>query len=463
MPGQELRGLGRRRTWLDALGMGAALVVALGFVHPAAYYAPTLRAAMETIMTLFALAAAALLREQFHHTHRLRELLLLGAVITLAATEMLSNTLPAALHLHSGSGLSAAYPLGQLVVAAVLVLASKTPSDRIVFKSHRPGLTIAVLSFGAVAAAELVGWLLRGELLNQSGHQTGLQQAVDHPLALAILVLTAGLFLWAAVGFAQRSQREQSQYLQLVGAGALLLAATKLYYLTLPHVTPESVSVRDGLRLLGFGFIFAAALRRDLEMRARATQAAAVAERRRMAQDLHDGLAQDLAFIAAHGAQMSENLGEEHPIAQAARHALAISREAISSLSDVSSATARETMDAIAHELGERFGMHIVTDVSCDAPLTPDSRNEVGRITREAIANAARHGEARNVLVALKQTDAGLVLRVVDDGHGIQKHFDRGDEGFGIRSMRERAAGLGGTLRVRNGRTHGTELEVIFP
>jgi signal transduction histidine kinase len=129
----------------------------------------------------------------------------------------------------------------------------------------------------------------------------------------------------------------------------------------------------------------------------------------------------------------------------------------------VSSATARETMEAIAHELGERFGMHIVTDVSCDAPLTPDSRNEVGRITREAIANAARHGEAQNVLVALKQTDAGLVLRVVDDGHGIHEHFDRADEGFGIRSMRERAAGLGGTLRMRNGRNQGTELEVTFP
>jgi signal transduction histidine kinase len=82
---------------------------------------------------------------------------------------------------------------------------------------------------------------------------------------------------------------------------------------------------------------------------------------------------------------------------------------------------------------------------------------------REAIANAARHGGAKHALVTLKRSGTGLVLRVVDDGHGVDKQFGAADEGFGIRSMRERAAGLGGTLRLRNGQVQGTELEVIVP
>jgi signal transduction histidine kinase len=460
---QALSDAGQGRALLDALAVGLALVLAFGFVDPVTYRAPTLRAAMESVMTLFALAAAAVLREQFHYAHRLRKLLLLGAVLILALTELLASALPSALHFRAGSALAAAYPVGQLIAAAVLVAAARTPSDKVVFRIRRPGFVAALMAVGAVAVAELVGWLLRGELVIHSTPESALRQVLHHPLALTMLILTASLFLWAAAEFFRDSRVEQSRVMQLLGAGALCLAAARLYYLMIGSVTPETVSLRDVLRLVGFGCILGAALRQDWVIRTRATQAAAVAERQRVARDLHDGLAQDLAFIAAHGERMSEDLGEEHPVTRAARHALAISREAISSLSDASSSTAREAMEAIAHELSERFEMQVVADVSCDAPLTADSRNEVGRIMREAIANAARHGGAKHVLVTLKRNDAGLVLRVIDDGRGIHQHMEPAREGFGIQSMRERAAGLGGTLRVRNGRSCGTELEVTLP
>lgn len=462
-PSRGLSEARRGHALVDALAVVLALVLAFGFVDPVTYRAPTLRAAMETIMTLFALAAAVVLREQFHYAHRLRKLLLLGAVLILALTELLASALPSALHFRAGSALAAAYPVGQLIGAAVLVAAARTPSDKVVFRIRRPGLIAALMGVGAIAAAELVGWLLRGEFVFHSTPESALRQVVDHPLALTMMILTASLFLWAAAEFFRNSRLEQSHVMELLGGGALFLAAARLYYLMIGSVTPETVSLRDVLRLVGFGCILGAALRQDWVIRTRATQAATVAERRRVARDLHDGLAQDLAFIAAHGDRMSDDLGVEHPVTRAARHALAISREAISSLSDTSSTTARESMEAIAHELSERFEIQVVADVSCDAPLTADSRNEVGRIMREAIANAARHGGAKHVLVTLKRNDAGLVLRVIDDGRGIHQQVDPAPEGFGIRSMRERAAGLGGTLRVRNGRSCGTELEVTLP
>jgi signal transduction histidine kinase len=248
-----------------------------------------------------------------------------------------------------------------------------------------------------------------------------------------------------------------------MAAGALLLGAARIYTLSLPFISPETVSLREGLRFIGFGVIFYAVLRRDFEIRARAASAAAAAERRRVAQDLHDSLAQDLAFIAAHEPRMAEELGEVHPVTLAARHALAVSRQTISELSDSRSISPREALDAIAHELGERFGMRVVVHVAHDVGLAWQAKEQVARITREAIANAARHGGARHVFVTLKRTDLGTGLRVIDDGCGIGEEFEATDEGFGISSMRERVASLGGTLTLRRAGADGTELEVLIP
>jgi signal transduction histidine kinase len=52
---------------------------------------------------------------------------------------------------------------------------------------------------------------------------------------------------------------------------------------------------------------------------------------------------------------------------------------------------------------------------------------------------------------------------VIDDGCGIGEEFEATDEGFGISSMRERVASLGGTLTLRRAGADGTELEVLIP
>ena len=140
---------------------------------------------------------------------------------------------------------------------------------------------------------------------------------------------------------------------------------------------------------------------RERQVHARFARATALAERRRVARDLHDGIAQDLAFIAAHGPRFAEELGDEHPVVIAAKRALALSRSAISDLSDPAGATAHESLDAIAQELQDRFGIAIAVDASLDQDLESGERENVTRIAREAIANAARHGKAQNVIVSL--------------------------------------------------------------
>jgi signal transduction histidine kinase len=161
---------------------------------------------------------------------------------------------------------------------------------------------------------------------------------------------------------------------------------------------------------------------------------------------------------------MADELGVEHPVTIAARRAVSVSPDTISDLSASHSNTPREALEAIAHELSDRFHTAIAVDADVNAALTDDSREQLLRIAREALANACRHGGAKNVVVSVRQTRNGLVLRVCDDGCGIRGAGKAArPEGFGMRSMRERAAILDGDLTVHERRSGGTELQVTIP
>jgi len=89
------------------------------------------------------------------------------------------------------------------------------------------------------------------------------------------------------------------------------------------------------------------------------------------------------------------------------------------------------------------------------------------RICQEALSNAARHGRARNIDVALRRDGGQVELVIADDGNGFdyaslqtpaakQKHF-------GLVSMKERATLAGGTFDVRTVPGRGTRIRVCFP
>ena len=130
----------------------------------------------------------------------------------------------------------------------------------------------------------------------------------------------------------------------------------------------------------------------------------------------------------------------------------------------MSATNADEALEAVALELRGRFGIAITVYAHPDVRIPPEATEHVTRIAREAIANAARHGQADNVVVSLRPATEGMSLSVRDDGQGIPcSPAGETPEGFGLRSMRERAAALGGCLTVRPRRSGGTELEVLLP
>jgi signal transduction histidine kinase len=135
-----------------------------------------------------------------------------------------------------------------------------------------------------------------------------------------------------------------------------------------------------------------------------------------------------------------------------------------SDLSDAGAATTGAALEAVAAELRERFEIAVSVDAQVQREPSAEVREQLSRIVREAIANAARHGGAKRVVVVLRVRRDGVALHVTDDGRGIAAPGGTGgSEGFGLRSMRERAASLGGSLTVRDRRGGGTELDIVLP
>jgi signal transduction histidine kinase len=425
----------------------------------ASVYAPTLRAALEATLTLFALGAACFLQTRFAEGRRLRDLLLLCAVLALGLMHLCVGALPAALNVSDGGYLAGAELCSRLFVGGLLVATAVTRPDSLVAKSGHPVRMTVWVGLATPAIAGVGGWLLTALGLDRPA----LAGLLGRTILIVLVLAATGLFLYAAGGFAVRSIREADRIASLLAIATALLAGAALSRVTMRSDAGQ-IDASEVLRVIASALMLVVAVALERRVRVRLATAAALAERRRVARDLHDGIAQDLAFIAAYGAQIAERLGDEHPLVAAARHALAISRNTISDLSDPAGATASESLDAVAHELRKRFDIAIVVDAQIDGQLASRMREHLSRIAREAIANAARHGKARNVLVSVRQAEDGIALRVIDDGCGIgvsDHGVDR--DGFGLRSMHERAGALGGTLTVRPRPQGGTELEVVLP
>jgi signal transduction histidine kinase len=193
-------------------------------------------------------------------------------------------------------------------------------------------------------------------------------------------------------------------------------------------------------------------------------QAIALEERRRIARDLHDRMAQDLAFITVHGRELAQSHPRAEGIASAAQRALTDSRAAILELTDPVDEPLAAAVARTAIGLADRSGIGLELELDDEVAAEPETRSELLRILGEAISNATRHGKASKIHVTLS-AEAGLCLAISDDGCGFDDSaYPRlAETGIGLGSMRERAEGLGGELRVSSRRGEGTQVEVALP
>jgi two-component system, NarL family, sensor histidine kinase UhpB len=199
-----------------------------------------------------------------------------------------------------------------------------------------------------------------------------------------------------------------------------------------------------------------------------AALAAQESERSRIAQELHDGVGQSLTAIIL----------ELGPLAEEASDSLANSllriREATRASLDEVRTVARRLRPHVLEDLGLRSALAALTTdlfgpttgIQVHRSVMPglpevDRTTElvIFRVAQEALTNVARHSAATTVELTLGSHGHEVVLVVVDDGRGI----GAGVDGSGLRGMRERAALVGGRVRVSARDGGGTEMTLVVP
>jgi PAS domain S-box-containing protein len=199
---------------------------------------------------------------------------------------------------------------------------------------------------------------------------------------------------------------------------------------------------------------------------------AALEERQRLARELHDSVSQALYGIAL-GARTARKLADQNP------QLVADPLDYILSLADAGLAEMRALIFELRPESLESEGLaaalhkqasalrarhEIEVEVAlCDEPeASLEVKEALYRIAQEALHNTVRHARANNVTIKMVCEGGRITLEVSDDGVG----FDPGGEfpgHLGLRSMRERAQRLGGTLTLESEPGAGTAVRVLIP
>ncbi|MDQ6858185.1 MAG: GAF domain-containing sensor histidine kinase [Chloroflexota bacterium] len=216
----------------------------------------------------------------------------------------------------------------------------------------------------------------------------------------------------------------------------------------------------------------------------RSTDAASVeeqataGERKRIAQELHDGLAQELTgvVLSLEGAQRSfernpQLLGQQ--LAKATRDAratLADVRQYMGALrqSDAGGLSLPTTVARLIDDLKRQTGLEVeMQERGSEHELERDLQRAVLRIIGEALRNVARHAGAKHATVTLGYNDTDVAVTVTDDGAGFDMQTmaatAEANGHFGLVGMRERAEAVGGRLVVRSAAGQGTTVEATIP
>ena len=460
----------RAKTLLVATVCAAAfatlLIGVLPFVEFGHRSAPA-HAALEGAVTVIASLAALLVLGRFRRIATLPDLALAGALALLALSNLLFWMIPtlegallSRFEIWSRLG-------GSFMAACVLSAAAFAPTRGIARPARGAALvfvgSVCALAVVVIAAATLGPHLDPGIDPDLSPGASGRPRILGHPLLLGMQLGIMVLNFCAAAGFARRAGRDE--LMLWLAAAAVLAGFARLNYFLFPSIHSDWVYIGD-IQRLGFYLLLFVGAAREIAAYQRALARTAVAgERKRMARDLHDGLAQELAYISRETRRLARG-GPEAPalnrLSQAADRALDESRDAIVALASQVDEPLGVAVARAAEEVAGRAGATVRVQLAPDLDVPRPAREALVRIVREAVTNATRHGGAGRIAIALERSD-GVTLTVGDDGTGFYAEAANGSGGFGLTSMRERAQELGGELSVVSYPGGGAEVRVWVP
>jgi len=307
----------------------------------------------------------------------------------------------------------------------------------------------------------------------------------DFILCILLLVVTGGLssafllysltpIMTASLFFAERI--------------ALALAAVASLALSIIHVSNSGVGGSFAQMMQGqnltlliiytlFCFVGATVpYRINLNIRRRIERDAILQERRRIARELHDGVAQSIGFINMKTQQVRDSvsaqstdraLTELSDIQEVVKDTYEDIREAIDELgAEVRNVRIIPALTAHAQDFGNSNGINVDLVLQRDFPeISPEAELQLFRIAQEALTNVRRHAEATNVTISLEETGQVVLMNVRDNGKGFAIADPTvpfpGHHGLDI--IKERAAELGGSVEITSAPGEGTQVAVELP
>jgi len=202
------------------------------------------------------------------------------------------------------------------------------------------------------------------------------------------------------------------------------------------------------------------------------------AERGRVALELHDTITQMLCAVLVCSQTLVDKLPARNRTAKGeAKKLHEIIRKTVEEVERISRNLRPSVLDHLglvaglhdtSTEFANRTGVRVkLICVDLTARLPADTELALYRILQETLKNVEKHARARHVTVYLTKPGNIVQLTIHDDGMGFDPDHRpvrlKGEGGFGLLGMRERAAYVGGTLKVKSVRRAGTEIEIRIP
>jgi two-component system nitrate/nitrite sensor histidine kinase NarX len=202
---------------------------------------------------------------------------------------------------------------------------------------------------------------------------------------------------------------------------------------------------------------------------------AVVKERTRLAREIHDGLAQTLAFLKLQTGQMQNYLARSDlaRLGQALQtNYLALSeayldiRQSIDNLRLTPHEGLQSWLEQLTADFKALSGLEVVLNLSIPSQrnyLSTEIQAQLIRIVQEALNNIRKHARASHVWISLREWSRNLILEVRDDGQGFSPEDIPGMSQYGLRGMRERAELIGADFQITSQPRHGTTVSIHLP
>jgi signal transduction histidine kinase len=432
-----------------------------------AFDAPELRTALAISQGLIALVVAYLLYGRVRRRRLLNDFALVCALGLLAVGGLFFAALPTPDLEESSLVFQIWAPLViRLIAISIIAWSGLSRDRRLPERIQRPGITVVVLVDVVLAAVVIFTAAVSG-ILPAAVKVTAitptapdLSSDLVHTVSQLVLAALSGA---ASLGFVRRSTGRRDPLSAALAIGSVLLAFAFLCFAIYPSSDTEIVQSGDALRL-GFYLVLLVGAEREIDRYwSRLADVAIYEERRRLARDLHDGVAQELAYVVTQTRLLVRGRaapGTDERVAAAAERALDESRRAIIALTLRDDEPLHLALARAAEDVGSRVGVEVDVDLATVSPqqVSGELREALVRIVQESVSNAGRHGQASKVSISM---GADGVLRISDNGIGFDPN-GTGDGRFGLVSMRERAERLGARFTIDSEPGRGTNVEVAL-